>query len=100
MPTFSPAIVAVQEPVSSLFTVDLDAVDAEQLAQALAGAHRVQLLIDCRSLRCQRTLGVGYVVSQLLQLHQSGASICLLKVNPVLKRCLQALHLNDLFLLS
>lgn len=100
MPTSSPAVLFNQASVTSLLTVDLDAVDVERLAQALAGKPRVQLMVDCHTLRCQRTLGVSHVVSQLLQLRRSGASIWLHNVNPTLKRCLQMLHLNDLFLLS
>lgn len=100
MPTSSPAVLSSQASVTSLITVDLDAVDVEQLAQALAGTPRVQLLVDCDALRCQRTLGVSHVVSQLLHLRRSGASIWLRNVNPTLRRCLQVLHLNDMFLLS
>jgi anti-anti-sigma regulatory factor len=55
------------------------------------------LYIDCKQLRCQRTLGVSYVISQLLRLRQAGASIWLRNVNAPLRRCLQLLQLASLF---
>jgi len=88
------------EPVTSLFTVDLDAVNVKQLAHALGKHARPQLLVDCDNLRCQRTLGISYVVSQLLLLRQSGASVWLRNVNPVLRRCLHLLQLDSVFLIS
>ena len=89
-----------QESVFSLLTIDLDAVDTAQLAHALSQQFRPQLLVDCENLRCQRTLGISHVVSQLLLLHQSGASIWLRNVNPVLRRCLHLLRLDSFFLIS
>jgi len=91
---------AKTEPVVSIFTVDLDAVETAQLVHALAQQPRTQLLIDCDNLRCQRTLGVSHVVSQLLLLRRSGASIWLRNVNPVLRRCLYLLGLDSVFLIS
>ncbi|OUJ72917.1 anti-sigma factor antagonist [Hymenobacter crusticola] len=99
MSAFLPAS-AKPEPVVSIFTVDLDAVETAQLVHALAQQPRPQLLIDCDNLRCQRTLGVSHVVSQLLLLRQSGASIWLRKVDPVLRRCLHLLGLDSVFLIS
>jgi anti-anti-sigma regulatory factor len=55
------------------------------------------LYIDCKQLRCQRTLGVSHVISQLLRLRQAGASIWLHNVNTPLRRCLQLLQLASLF---
>jgi anti-anti-sigma regulatory factor len=55
------------------------------------------LHIDCARLTCQRTLGVGYVVSQLLLLHRTGARVWLRNVNAPLRRCLHLLGLNGLF---
>jgi anti-anti-sigma regulatory factor len=55
------------------------------------------LYIDCKQLRCQHTLGVSHVISQLLRLRQAGASIWLRNVNAPLRRCLQLLQLASLF---
>ena len=89
--------------VSALFTVDLDAVDSVQLGRALAQEAqqiRPQLLVDCSSMKCLRTMGVSHVVSQLLVLHQSGAIVWLRNVDPALLRCLRLLQLDSLFLIS
>ena len=85
---------------SCLLTVNLDAVHTEQLAQALTKQPDSHLLVDCACLQSQRTLGVNHVISQLLLLRQSGASIWLRNINPMLHRCLQVLHLESLFLIS
>jgi anti-anti-sigma regulatory factor len=100
MPSSPLANLPKQEPFVSIFTVDLDAVDTTQLVQALAQHARPQLLVDCEDLRCQQTLGISHVVSQLLLLRQSGASIWLRNVNPVLRRCLHLLRLDSFFLIS
>ena len=87
-------------PVSSLTAIDLDAVDAAQLARnRTKQIHqpRPQLLIDCGRLKCQRTLGVSHVVSQLLTLRQSGAGIWLRNVSPALRNCLRLLQLEQVF---
>jgi anti-anti-sigma regulatory factor len=89
--------------VTALFTVDLDAVDSVQLGRALAQQAqqtRPQLLVDCSTLKCLRTLGVSHVVSQLLVLHQSGANVWLRNVDASLLRCLRLLQLDSLFLIS
>ncbi|MCC2546508.1 hypothetical protein LJY25_08640 [Hymenobacter sp. BT175] len=85
---------------SSLTTIDLDTIDAAQLARVLSRQihqPRPQLLIDCGSLRMQRTRGVSHVVSQLLALRQSGAGIWLRNVNPALNTCLRLLQLDQVF---
>ena len=78
--------------------VDLDTKDAVLWAQTLP--HDAQLSIDCGRLRCQRTLGVGYVVSQLLLLRRSSANIWLKNVNAPLRRCLNLLQLERVFMLG
>ena len=85
---------------SHLALVDLDAVDAVQLARALPkGPQQLhpQFLINCDNLVCQRTLGVSHVVSQLLVLRKAGASIWLRNVNAPLRHCLHLLQLGPLF---
>jgi anti-anti-sigma regulatory factor len=88
-----------QVPASDqLATVDLDAIDATQLARSLQGSpHHPELLVDCGRLKCLHTLGVSHVVSQLLVLHQAGANIWLRNVNPTLRRCLELLKVSHLF---
>jgi anti-anti-sigma regulatory factor len=86
-----------------IFPVNLDRDDANQLARYLARQPRhtrPQFVVDCGTLKCLRTLGVSHVVSQLLVLHRSGASIWLRNVDPVLKRCLHVLRLESLFLIT
>ena len=100
MPTSPLFNLPKQDPFVSIFTVNLDAVDTAQLAHALAQHTKPQLLVDCDHLHCQRTLGVSHVISQLLLLRQSGASIWLRNVNPILKRCLHLLRLDSFFLMS
>ncbi|MGI4736960.1 MAG: hypothetical protein ACRYG7_17460 [Janthinobacterium lividum] len=89
---------------SASFTpVDLDKTEASFFVHALAQGPEMppaQLLIDCGRLRCLRHLGVSYVVSQLLVLHQSGARVWLCNVDPLLHRCLRLLRLDALFLLA
>jgi len=82
-------------PTGPLPTVNLDEAEALQAAHLLP--HRTPLHVDCAHLTCQRTLGVGYVVSQLLLLRRAGASIWLRNVNAPLRRCLHLLGLSPLF---
>ncbi|RTQ46852.1 STAS domain-containing protein [Hymenobacter gummosus] len=94
-PASAPGLMAPATPV------DLDLVDAQQLARELrqqpASPHRPQLLIDCSQLQSLHTLGVSHVISQLLTLHRAGADIWLRNASPLLRRCLQLLKLNQLF---
>ena len=87
-------------PASGLLPVNLAEVDAAHLVRILAQPH-AQLLVDCATLSCQRTLGICFLVSQLLVLHQSGALTSSLPraVPPVLRRCLHKLELSTFFLL-
>lgn len=85
---------------SSPTLIDLDARDVIQRVRALKSCPeqpQPQVLIDCGTLKCQRTLGVSHVISQLLLLRHSGAQVWLRNVNPVLRRCLHMLHLEQLF---
>jgi anti-anti-sigma regulatory factor len=80
--------------------IDLDTVDAIQVIRTLAQhpeQKRPQFLVDCSSLKCLRSQGVSYVISQLLMLHQSGSGVWLCNMSPVLKRCLELLRLDALF---
>lgn len=86
---------AALAPAGPLPTVNLDEADALQAAHLLP--HRTPLHVDCAHLACQRTLGVGYVVSQLLLLRRAGATIWLRNVNAPLRRCLHLLGLSPLF---
>lgn len=88
---------ASKAPPAPLATVDLDldAVETVQVARLLP--RSTPLLIDCARLACQRTLGVGHVISQLLSLHRAGATIWLRNVNAPLRRCLHLLGLSPLF---
>jgi anti-anti-sigma regulatory factor len=75
--------------------VNLD--EVETLPSAHLLPRSTPLHVDCAHLACQRTLGVGYVVSQLLLLRRAGATIWLGNVNAPLRRCLHLLGLNPLF---
>ena len=82
--------------------VDLDTPNAVQTVCAQAKAvgaqpHRASVLVDCQHLKCQRTLGVSHVVSQLLLLRRAGAEVWLRRVNAPLQRCLRLLQLTSLF---
>jgi anti-anti-sigma regulatory factor len=85
------------EPASGLLPVNLAEVDAAHLVRILAQPH-TQLLVDCATLSCQRTLGICFLVSQLLVLRQGGASVRLRNASPVLRRCLHKLGLSTFFL--
>jgi anti-anti-sigma regulatory factor len=85
-------------PIARVATVSLD--DAGAM-QRLCGLRQCPpLYIDCSNLRCQRTLGVSHVVSQLLLLRRAGARIWLRNVNAPLRRCLHLLRLEALFHLA
>lgn len=91
----APAVLAVP-----LTTLDLDeaaAVGAACWQLRCSPLTHLPLCIDCGHLRCQRTLGISHVVSQLLRLRQAGASIWLRNANAPLQRCLQLLQLGALF---
>ncbi|MCR5887886.1 hypothetical protein LRS06_08855 [Hymenobacter sp. J193] len=84
-----------------LSAIDLDTVDALQVARTLRKNPSVvqpQLVVDCGALQCLRTLGVSHVVSQLLVLRQAGASIWLCNADSTLRRCLDVLKLQSVFL--
>ena len=77
-------------------TINLDEPNAVLRARTQPlGALAVH--IDCARLTCQRTLGVGHVVSQLLLLHRTGAHVWLRNVNEPLRRCLRLVCLTPLF---
>jgi anti-anti-sigma regulatory factor len=82
-----------------LLPINLAEVDVAHLVHILAQPH-VQLLVDCGSLPCQHTLGVCFLVSQLLVLRQGGAGVRLHNASPVLWRCLHKLGLSSFFLLA
>jgi anti-anti-sigma regulatory factor len=81
-----------------LLPVNLAEVDAAHLVRILA-QPRAQLVVDCGALPYQRTLGLCFLVSQLVILRQSGAHVWLRNVSPVLLRCLHTLKLSSFFLL-
>jgi anti-anti-sigma regulatory factor len=92
--------IAKPAPAPHITALNLDEVDAVHWARTLAlnpTQPRPQLHIDCSSLKCQRTLGVSHVISQLLLLHKTGASIWLANVNAPLRRCLQLVQLGRVF---
>lgn len=94
-------LLAAPAALTSLTPVDLDEVEVTSFVHDLAQGSKTppaQLLIDCAHLRCLRHLGVSYVVSQLLVLHQSGARVFLCNVDPLLHRCLRVLRLEALFM--
>lgn len=100
MRTTLPPELLNQAPIAALTSVDLDAVEATHFVRALAQQPQLRpphLVIDCSRLKCLRNLGVSYVVSQLLIFHQSGARVFLRNVEPVLRRCLHLLRLDNLF---
>ncbi|MGI4873793.1 MAG: hypothetical protein ACRYFX_21750 [Janthinobacterium lividum] len=86
--------------ISPPLAINLDTADMKLLAYSLMrppGQPQPQLLVDCRALARQRTLGVCDVLSRLLQLRQTGANIVLLHVGPELRRSLRLLQLESLF---
>ena len=82
-------------PAPGPTTLNLDEPDAVQRARTLPPSAWVH--IDCGRLVCQRTLGVAYVVSQLLLLRRAGTRVWLRNVNAPLRRCLQLLRVSSLF---
>jgi anti-anti-sigma regulatory factor len=90
--TGTPLAQALARPLP---TVNLDEAEALQVAHLLP--RSTPLHVDCAHLACQRTLGVGYVVSQLLLLRRAGATIWLRNVNAPLRNCLHLLGLSSLF---
>lgn len=91
MPTLQPS--TAPELITPL---DLDAVDAHQLARELPSI-RPHYAVDCAQLKALQHHGVSYVISQLLVLRRSGARIWLRNVPPALARCLRLLGLEQLF---
>ena len=92
---FSPTLASALPAILNLdetAAIEATCVQLRHSPQALESLH-----IDCGQLRCQRTLGVSHVVSQLLRLRQAGATIRLRNVNAPLRRCLQLLQLGSLF---
>ena len=86
---------------ASRLRVDLDLISAQQVLQTLTRvSDHPQLLVDCANLRCLRTLGVSHVASELLVLRRGGAPIWLRGADPVLRRCLGLLQIEQLFLLA
>ena len=90
-PTLAPA------PPATLNLDETAAIEATCVHLRSSSPTSAQLHIDCGQLRCQRTLGVSHVVSQLLRLRQAGASIWLRNANAPLRRCLQLLQVGPLF---
>jgi len=84
-----------QSTTTTLTALNLDEPGAVQRVRAQGPGAK--LLIDCSRVVCQRTLGVAYVVSQLLLLRQTGATIWLRNLNAPLRRCLQLLRLTPAF---
>ncbi|WP_262712966.1 STAS domain-containing protein [Hymenobacter elongatus] len=83
-----------------LIRVNFDEIKPIELARMLLRHSHVRhprLLIDCQHLRCLRTRGVAYFVSQLLTLRSSGATILLSNVDARLHRTLRLLRLDVLF---
>ena len=83
-----------------LIRVNFDEMKPMELARLLMRYNKLRrprLLIDCQSLRCLRTRGVGYFASQLLTLHASGAKVLLRNVDAQLLRTLRVLHLDKVF---
>jgi anti-anti-sigma regulatory factor len=93
-----PVSVPFVEPAPPLLAINLATVDATHLVQILK-QQPLSLLVDCGALPCQRTLGICFLVSQLLILRQTGSRIHLRNVSSVLQRCLQRLHISSLFTL-
>ncbi|QNH63744.1 STAS domain-containing protein [Hymenobacter sediminicola] len=87
---------------SRFYTVDVNTADPVQLVRRLNSVatddtERPCLLINCQQLRCLRTRGVSFLVSQLLLTRAAGADVLLYNVGPVLERVLRLLRLDQLF---
>lgn len=87
------------EPAPVPLPINLAAVDAAHLGRILQHPPAA-LLVDCGALPCQRTLGICFLVSQLLVLRQSGAHVWLHNASPVLQHCLRKLKVISLFTLT
>ncbi|UOG73329.1 hypothetical protein MTX78_14475 [Hymenobacter tibetensis] len=79
-----------------MLPVNLAVVDAAHLVRIL-GPLSTPLLVDCGALPSQRTQGICFLVSQLLILRRSGATVWLRNASPVLRHCLQDLKLSAFF---
>jgi anti-anti-sigma regulatory factor len=83
-----------------LIRINFDDVKPIELARMLMRYNKLRrprLLIDCQSLRCLRTRGVAYFISQLLTLQAAGAKVLLRNVDPLLHRSLRVLRLDNVF---
>ena len=91
---------SLHETAAHMHPVDINTTDPVQLARRLHATdpnQRPCLLIDCQRLRCLRTRGVSFLVSQLLLTRAAGADVHLYNVGPVLERALRLLRLDQLF---
>ncbi|MBC6698544.1 STAS domain-containing protein [Hymenobacter puniceus] len=82
------------------YVVDVNLADPVEVVRSLRKRNpteRPNLLIDCQQLRCLRTRGVSFLVSQLLLARAAGAELLLYNVGPTLLRVLQLLQLQQLF---
>ena len=98
MHLFAPPTTPVLAPFGTPINLD-DATAVHRVCAQLPALppEARTLRVDCQQLVCQRTLGVSYVVSQLLLLRRAGAALCLHRVNPVLRHCLELLCVDELF---
>jgi len=92
---------SLHEAAAHMHSVDINTTDPVQLARRLQATadpnQRPCLLIDCQRLRCLRTRGVSFLVSQLLLTRAAGADVLLYNVGPMLERALRLLRLDQLF---
>ncbi|KUG06529.1 hypothetical protein [Solirubrum puertoriconensis] len=89
-------------PHVRILSVDLNTVDPVQLARSLAQDRDIPSIplcieVDCQSLRCLRTHGVGHFVTGLLHIRRAGVPVRLRNVSRHLHRLLQLLKLHALF---
>ena len=83
--------------------LNLDVSDATQMAQFLtshSSSTGYLIYVDCLQLRNFKRQGFCHVISQLLQLRQTGATVCLHNVNRLFYRVLRLLQLVSLFEVS
>ncbi|MCB2408687.1 STAS domain-containing protein [Hymenobacter lucidus] len=86
-----------------LIRVNFNEIKPMELARMLmrySKLRRPRLLIDCQNIKCVRTRGVAYFVSQLLTLQAAGAKVLLCNPDPILRRILRVLHLENTFQLD
>ncbi|UYZ58966.1 hypothetical protein [Hymenobacter latericus] len=88
-------------PHVRILSVDLNAVDPVQLARSLAHDRDIPsiplcLEVDCQSLRCLRTHGVGHFVTGLLHLRRAGVAVRLHNVSQHLHQLLRLLKLHTI----